>query len=191
MDVGLGASSLFRLTDNADIYFQQLYLESTIYFLRFKAGRKRNSSDVPIPDLSVGTFGINSQTTPLPEIKIEVPDFTPVPFTSDILWFKGQYAHAWLEEDRFVENAYLHEKDFYLSLYKEGLPVRASAGLNHFAQWQGIHPNVGELGKSFEDYYRVIFSKGAEASEIKGEISNSQGNHLGYWDFRLDFQRKR
>ena len=90
----------------------------------------------------------------------------------------GEYL---LGNDRYVEGARLHHKNLRL-VYRRG-SWQVKAGLQHFAQWAGISPRVGQQPKSLDDYLRVITWQKGGADATEGDQLLALGNHLGGWEF--------
>ena len=195
LELELGAELLLRnasknpyLYPNKDFssYFQQAYLQLNYGQLKFLLGVKQEKSDDYGGDLSTGSLARSSNARPLSQIAAGFKDFVGVPFTQDYVQIKGWLSHAWLENDRYVKNAYVHEKNLYFRLFKP-LPVNFEFGLQHFAQWGGESPNpiYGNLPSTFKDLVKyVVFAEGRTDGSFNE--TNALGNHLGTFDFALN-----
>ena len=202
LELELGAELLLRnssknpyLYPNKDFssYFQQAYLQLNYGQLKFLLGVKQEKSDDYGGDLSTGSLARSSNARPLPQIAAGFKDFVGVPFTQDYVQIKGWLSHAWLENDRYVSNAYLHEKNAYIRL-GDPLPVSLEMGFQHFAQWGGTssNPKLGKLPGSVKDFLKyVIMPNGVENApdELSNE-TNALGNHLGTIDLAVNIKTK-
>lgn len=188
IDYSYGVNLITRAANSStEIYFNEMYATVKASIFQLDMGRKSRITGETTTDLSSGSMGIGRNATPIPIVNISVPEFTPVPFTQSLLKFKGNLAHGWLGKERFVENAYLHEKSFYLKGGLEEWLVQPYTGLINFAQWGGTssNPDVGKLPSSFDDYISVFFGQGGGSDSPGGEQINALGNHLGIWDFGI------
>lgn len=170
-----------------DAFLQQAYAGIRFHFLQFTAGRMERTLGTTAGELSSGSLALSQNARPMPMLLISVPEYTDVPFTKGYLQFKGTYAHGWFGEERFMTNALLHEKSFYLR--GGGKKAKIYAGLVHLVVWGGEHPTFGEAPASFDDYLRVISSSAGVnlnadgGNPIYGEQKNVLGDNLGIFDF--------
>lgn len=192
-DYSYGVNLITRAAESSSkVYLNEFYATVKASIFQLDVGRKSRVIAETTTDLSSGSLAIGRNTTPIPMINISVPDFTSIPFTGELLKFKGNLAHGWLGNDQFVEGAYLHEKSFYLQGGKEHWPVHPYTGLVHFAQWGGTssNPDYGKLPSGFDDYISVVLGKGGGSDSPDAEQSNALGNHLGIWDFGINISFK-
>ncbi|NJO88213.1 MAG: capsule assembly Wzi family protein [Chloroflexia bacterium] len=130
----------------------------------------------------------------MPKLKLEVPNYTPVPFTGKYLEFKGGMAHGWFDDNEYNKNVWLHHKYFYLRLGGK-LPVHVSYGLHHFAQWGGTtYDPYGELPNDIERQFKCFFGRGGSSTDTNTpwtESANKLGNHIGSRNFgaEIDFKK--
>lgn len=131
--------------------------------------------------LSSGSLGLSKNARPIPSIVMGTTDYIDVPFTDGFFKTKGHISHGWLEENRYISNALLHSKSFYLKLdLDEQIGWSAASGVVHFAQYGGVSPQGEKQPSSFADFLRVFAGSGLPISGFgtAGEI-NGLGNHLG------------
>ena len=144
-------------------------------------GRKRRMIGGLNNDLSSGSMAQSNNARPIPNIEFLISEFINVPFTKGYFKAKGHLNHGWLEDDRYMSNAQLHSKSFYLMLdLRKEIGFSAASGLVHFAQFGGISPQGEVQPASFSDYLRVFRGAGIPNPDgtTVGE-SNGLGNHLG------------
>ncbi len=157
-------------------------------------GRWRQTHGLQYDALSSGSLATSTNARPIPRITLAIPDYLTIPFTYDLLAFKGQYSHGWLESGRFVEDAMLHEKFFYARGGREGWPVILYGGIVHYAKWGGVSPVHGAAPSSFDDYLRVIFGRSASedltGTSLEGWVINAIGDHLGMIEFGIEFNAR-
>jgi len=177
-----------------DAFLQQAYTGIRFYFLQFTAGRMERTLGTTAGELSSGSLALSQNARPMPMLLLSVPEYTDVPFTKGYVQFKGTYAHAWFGEERYMKDAFLHEKSLYVRGGSEKLKLYA--GLVHLVVWGGEHPTFGKAPASARDYLRVITSSAGVnltpdgGNPIFGEQKNVLGDNLGIFDFGSELSFK-
>ncbi|MBD3616007.1 MAG: hypothetical protein HUJ22_05485 [Gracilimonas sp.] len=184
-EVEAGASFVSRdYADTQVSYFDKAYLKLHIYDFKFMAGRYIDPLAEKEEELSTGSFMYSRNATPIPKIAFSTDGFAEVPGTNGIIRYNGLFAHGWLENDRYVQNAYLHEKYFYLSIKYDFFD--AVGGIVHNVQWAGESQSLGALPEGWQTYWEVITATGSsDADAPGGERSNAVGNAVAAYDFSL------
>jgi hypothetical protein len=169
-----GYSDKFQL-DESFISFQNSWLEIT-------AGRKQMQELYNGLSASNCNIAWSLNARPLPGL--EVSTTRPVFLFGDRgIGFEASLAEFFMGEERFVKNARVHHKSFHL-VYKASGKFQFKAGLQHYVQWAGVHPDFGKLPNTFKDYLSVFI--GTEGSDdVSGEEANALGNHLGVYEVGL------
>ncbi|MDZ7657654.1 capsule assembly Wzi family protein [Fodinibius sp.] len=188
--VNVGGDALFRVSENSQVLIPKAYLQAKAHGLQLDAGRFNQPIGLNNHELSLGSMMVSNNAMPLPRISISTPDFMDVPLMDGYLQYKGMFSHGWLEEDRFVRNAYLHQKYFYLRVNIGSWS--GMGGIVHNVQWGGTHPNLGRLPRSFGDFLRVVTGRAAsESSNAPGsDLTNVIGNSLAAYEFGLRYERE-
>lgn len=177
-----GADLIARPGSRSTLSFNQGYFKIQGYGFEFAAGRFHNTSPINDDVLGMGSLGVSTNATPIPQIRFGLIDWTPVPFTNNFAEVKGHIAHGWLGSRRFTEDLLLHEKaahirfggDFLLNVY---------GGLAHYVKWGGNHPDEGDIPTRFSDFFNVFFALGGDEFTPGQEEAFVLGDHLGAWDF--------
>ncbi len=191
LDLSAGAELTSRLSDTGNtIHFQQLYGSLQLGVFQLNVGRFYGTIGLNPADLSTGSMMQSNNATPIPKISLEMTRFVDIPLTNGIVQFKGHYSDGKLENDRFVDSPFLHQKSLYLKINIERL--EAIGGFLHNVQWGGTHPELGKLPQSFGDYLRVVFgqSADAESNARNADISNKIGNIVAAYDIALRYSLK-
>lgn len=167
------------------VFIQEGYVKVNYNHWQLRAGRYEENIGEVNPELSSGSFGISGNALPVPKVSLAIMQYTDVPFTNGWLQVKGLFSHGWMGEDRWVKEALLHERNFYLRL---GTPAfRLYGGLNRFAVWGGKHPDYGQLPKTLNDYKIIVLGRPVDdARPYREEQHDQRGNHLGFFDFGLN-----
>lgn len=157
------------------------YVKFDYDFLSLNIGRAKSTFGGLRGSLSSGSLGQGNNARPIPQVSLEIEDYINVPFTNGFFKTKGHLSQGWLEKNRYISNAFLHSKSFYLKLdLEEEIGWSAASGIVHFAQYGGVSPQ-GEVQRSaFPDFLRVFVGSGIPSPDgtTAGE-SNGLGNHLG------------
>ncbi len=184
LEFGLGALYQDGYADKLQL--DEAYLSFNNSWLGIVAGRKQRE------ELHRGLSATNQSilwslnARPLPGIRF----FTkrPIFFKNNRgLGFQASYEEYLMDDERFVENTRLHHKSFHL-VYRSSPKFQISAGLRHFVQWGGTHPEFGDLPSDFEAYTRAITGRGAgedTGDGISDQEINGLGNHLGSYEINI------
>ena len=191
-------------------YIQQAFADFDYKWLRLSIGSKERPMMMKDMDLSSGsqTFGINAR--PIPEVRLEVPDYVTLGKKVPWLALKGHFSYGIMTDGRwqrdylipgehYVRHALYHSKSGFLRLGNEKkFPLTFEAGLEMACEFGGTAYNIrsrtGEfsekvkIGSSFMDFIRAIYGGGHDVTD--GAYLNSKGNTLGSWMFRLNCKIK-
>jgi hypothetical protein len=139
--------------------------------------------------LSVGSFIISNNARSYPRVGIGFYEYVDVPFTKGYVQVMGALNHGWLEKDRFehsqVSESYVHEK--YLFIRSNKLPVNLHFGIAHLAIYGGYRSDGTKIPY---DFFSVFLARGSNVSNQKGESANAFGEHIGIFDWGLNFRIK-
>ena len=184
LEFGLGALYQDGYTDKLQL--DEAYLAFNNSWLGIVAGRKQRKElyrGLSATNQSI-LWSLNAR--PLPGIRL----FTtrPIFFKNNRgLGFQASLEEYLMDDERFVENTRLHHKSFHL-VYKSSPKFQISAGLRHFVQWGGTHPEFGDLSSDFEAYTRAVTGRGAgedTGDGISEQEINGLGNHLGSYEINI------
>ena len=147
------------------------------------AGRFYDPLTIKESHLSIGSFMYSNNALPIPKIAIKTNDYVSIPRTNDVVRFNGLFAHGWFNNNRWIQNVYLHQKFFFLNIkYKF---IDAKAGIIHNVQWGGYKDSY-ILPNDIRTYFEVITAKSSSSKNAPpGEDTNVVGNSVGAYDFNL------
>jgi hypothetical protein len=133
-----------------------------------------------------GNLARSQNARPYPKIHVGTFNFQPVPFLENRVSYKVEYSEGLLNDTRYVKNARLHQKSFYLRAHLSPT-LDLEAGLEHFVLWGGTSPEetIGELPSGFKDYLRYITGASGDESFPETDQGYVAGNQLGTWQFQL------
>lgn len=186
-DYAVGAEVLGRASQNGTVTLHQLYGRLRYGALQLTAGRWEQMIGRVDTSLSLGSVTWSRNAAPMPKVSISTDGYVPVPGTGRGLAVKGYLAHGWFENDRFIQDALLHEKYLYFRILPADFPVTVHAGIVHHAQWGGTSPLRGPQASSFREWADVAFGLDILGSNRSAQESDrSQENHIASYDFSLD-----
>ncbi len=200
---GMGmAKGSFDLTDNSKVEFGaslfvrdgvedevqrgDLYAQFENSWLRAIAGAK--SEEVVTQGLSLTNknFLLSGNARPLGGVHLEASNPLKVSETFSFDWAIGHY---FVNDDRFVDNVWLHHKRLALiTQFNEN--HKLTAQLQHYVQWGGTSPIFGDLPDDLGAFIDVFFASNAPEVGVEGEIANAVGNHLGAYLLDYEFKTK-
>lgn len=112
-----------------------------------------------------------------------------VPFTKGHLQVYGSWG------DYLCIDPYTYVKNHAVHSMRAGLRgnigcFSLTLGIDHWAQWGGVHPTLGQMPVSFMDYLRVISGSSGGAKSSQSDQHNVIGNQLGAELIQLDWRGK-
>lgn len=127
-------------------------------------------------------FTLSGNARALPGLKIE---FTkPLKVLSNI-YVNGAIAHYNLNDNRFISDTRVHNKKLEV-IWNYKPNSSWLLGLEHFAQWGGISPELGKQPSSFNDFISVFFARKASDNASTSDQNNALGNSLGH--YKLEYK---
>lgn len=206
--VGYGVEMAVPFHYTSNLVVQQAYAEVRWLCGTLTAGAKEYPMELKSNSLSSGsqTLGINAR--PVPQVRFALPDYWAVPFTRGWLKLKGHIAYGRLTDDKwqrsftgkqnpYSDDVLYHSKAGYLRIGGDGRSSHFSAeiGLEMAALFGGTsyEPNsdgtvtITKGGTGLGDYWRAFIPGGAERVEEGTPYQNAEGDQLGSWVMRLNW----
>ena len=181
-----GIRAFLSITDDTEAQANELFFRIRYGPLYFHVGKMREVVGAADSELSCGSMVISDNAEPMPKVSAGFYDYVTIPYTFGILQIKGHLAHGWFQDERYISDVLLHEKDAYVRLNTQ-TGFSPYAGLVHVAMWGGKHPDGTRVCDiSWENYWRLFFSAAGGEDSPTGDQVNAIGNHLGVWDFGVD-----
>jgi hypothetical protein len=187
-----------------NVFVRQLYAGLGYRAWLLTLGSKEQNGSLWDKDLSSGDMVQSANARPIPEVKISIPEYTPVPGTGKWLSAKGDFtvgrsfdsdylASSVDSQQAYINDVLWHHKAIYFRLETPGsrFPLALELGLQHGVQWGGTSTDasVGKQPQSPADFLRVVagMAGGEDASEM--DRSNVLGNQYGSYDIRLTYDK--
>ena len=186
---------------------QQAFVEGRWLHGTLTIGSKEYPMELKNSRLSSGsqTFGINAR--PVPQMRIALPDYWTLPFGNGWLQLKGHIAYGMTTDDgwqkdftnqqsHYTENVLYHSKAGYLKIGKEAskFPFSAELGLEMACQFGGTSYSKKDgvmtplkSRSNLKAFYRAFIPGGGEVDEEGTVFMNEEGNHLGSWVLRFNY----
>jgi len=206
--LGYGIDMALPLHYTSNVVLQQAYVEARWKHGMLSIGSKERPMELKNNLLSSGsqTFGINAR--PVPQVRISLPEYWKLPLLNGWLQLKGHLSFGWMTDDAW-------KKDFtgQLSNYATDVLYHSKAGYFKFSnpkcsKWSvelGLEMAAQFGGKShrlnegqmeviegrrhFKDFIYAIVTGGDAEGEY--QYTNLEGNHMGSWVLRLNYDTKR
>ena len=188
-------------------YVQQAYADFEYKKWRLSVGSKERPLEMKNTELSSGsqTFGTNAR--PIPQVRIELPEYTLISRKAPWIAVKGYFGYGIMTDGRwqkdyvadggkYVKHTFYHSKALYLRLgNEERFPLSGEFGIETACEFGGTAYNVQgwssqyskiETGHGIKDFFKAIYGGGSDATD--DGYSNAGGNTLGSWLFALKYQ---
>lgn len=195
--------------ENGYFCIQQAYADIEWKMLRLSLGQKERPSEVKNPYLSTGGMTLGMNARPLPQVRLEMPDFWTVPGTKGIFSFKAHLAYGWFTDAKwqkkfnagttnvYTSGSMFHSKALFLRFGNRKLfPLEFTGGLEMACQFAGMGYNVqqyagGLLAQEIPlggNILNAFFPSGGDVNDEN--YTNAAGNQLGSWHVRFDWIQK-
>lgn len=223
----IAADINFNKNYNSDVFMQQAYGELSWRAFALSIGSKERFSEqkgninqfsstafgnnkinslfpniykAQVVDMSSGGLIYSGNARPIPQVRIEIPEYTPFPGTKGWLHIKGHIAYGKQSDGdfqmkyardypsaRYGENILFHSKAVFLKI---GNPNRSSlvfeGGLELYSQFGGdIYTHGGghvvSMPREFKDYIKAFIPLSGGDDTPLDEQTNISGNQLGSW----------
>ena len=207
--IGYGADVAAGYGNQSEFCVQQLFLDVQWKMLRLSLGQKQRNSEFKNEELSTGGMTLGTNARPIPQIRLEIPDFWIVPGTRGLFAIKGHVAYGMYTDNRwqrnwnagtdnlYTQNSLFHSKALFMKIGNEKkFPLTLKWGLEMACQFGGKGYNlIGYQGEKIEQGVRLsrnilkaFVPSGGDVND--DAFSNASGNHIGSWHFRLDWTEK-
>lgn len=202
---GLDIAGAYGYTST--LVIQQAYGE--VRWLRGKltVGSKKWGLELKDNQLSSGsqTLGINAR--PVPQVRVALDEFWPIPGTNGVINLKGHIAYGMMTDNKwqkdftsqktkYVENGLYHSKAGYIKFGKDFSNLSFTIGAEMVTMFGGTSRNVflgdGEShdvnnDSSWKGFWNAFIPTSHQGEAVETVYQNKAGNMLGSWVARLDY----
>ena len=207
--IGYGAELAAGYGNQCKFNIQQAYFDAQWRMLRLSLGQKERPSELKNGELSTGGMTLGTNARPVPQVRLELPDFWNVPGTKGWLAIKAHIAYGiytdnkWQRAfnagrgDLYTQNSMFHSKALFFRIgNEEKFPLTLKWGLEMACQFGGKGYNVRSYqGEKLEQGVKlggnILKALVPSGGDVNDDVfSNAAGNHIGSWHARLDWQDK-
>ncbi|MBP5360530.1 MAG: hypothetical protein J6129_03500 [Bacteroidaceae bacterium] len=200
---GLEMAPVFQKQDSRFVV-QQAYVDVQYKRVRLSVGAKERLSELKNQLLSSGGLASGINARPIPQVRLEVPDFWTIPGTGNWLAIKGRLGYGLYTDNQwqrefvrdgaaYTKNTLYHTKAGWLRIGNdEKFPLSFTAGLEMNTQFGGTRYVKGQPDKTLKlksdlgAFWHVLVLSGDDPTD--GIYSNEMGNVTGSWHFSLDYK---
>lgn len=192
------------------LVIQQAFAEARWLRGKVTLGSKNYEMELRDNNLSSGSQTLGKNARPVPQLRLALDEYWPIPGTKGFLNLKGHIAYGMMtdykwqkeftnEETKHVKGGLYHSKAGYLKLGKEEAPVHFTAGMEMVTMFGGTSYKVIEGDnlvtienasdiKAFWNAFLPTSSSGENHAAEANNQKNVSGNMLGSWLARLDYK---
>lgn len=162
-----------------------------------------------LTNLSSGGLIYSGNCRPIPQIRLEVPEYTTIDGTNQWLHMKGHIAYGRFTDDEFQESfsrgnnitrygkkILYHSKAVFLKVGKpQRFPLEMEGGLEMYSQFGGDiytnrRGNYLSMPASFSDYMKAFIPMSGSKDTPLDEQTNISGNQIGAWHAAMTLHTK-
>ena len=186
-DISYKVSATGFIAQENKVLFNELYLGVRFKNILLDIGAKNDAIAWHNLSSSNGSIIKSNNARAMPGVTIKTNNYVTLPFAKSWLQVKGNFAHYFMDDTRFVDNTNLHHKSLHIKTSLS--PVfEIIAGLDHYAQWGGTSPQFGSQPSSFKDYIKVVFGAEGGDNATANDQFNALGNHIGAYILQFNYQ---
>lgn len=204
--LGYGLDVAVAAGFTSTLVVQQAYVEGRWLKGVLTIGAKEQPMELKNQELSSGsqTLGINAR--PVPQVRLALPDYWTIPGTRNWLAVKGHIAYGMTTDDgwqkdfvapyeRYTKNTLYHSKAGYLKIgpgrftAELGLEMACQFGGKVYTYENGERIEItNESG--IKSLWHAFIPGGTGSDEVSSDYKNTEGNHLGSWLMRINYEEK-
>ena len=211
--IGYGGDVVVPINFTSQFILQQLYADFQYKAVRLSVGQKERPLEMKNQALSSGSMVLGANARPIPQVRIEMPEFFVIRKTKNWIAIKGHMAYGCYTDNRwqrdfnagantiYTENSLYHSKAGYLRVGNtEKFPLTFTGGFEMVCQFGGtvynlpIKDNNGHIETThkqkagLKEFFHAFIPTGSDIND--GDNKNVMGNHLGSYQIRLDYHGK-
>lgn len=208
---GYGIDVAVPLQFTSSFILQQAYSVLQYKNALLTLGAKEIPSEMLNPDLSSGGLTLSSNYRPIPQIRIETPNWWKLHFTNDWVSLKahiafGAYTDGEWQKDfavhgsMYSEKSLFHSKSGYIRVGRDNVDhFSCTFGLQMACQFggeayniMGYRPTLDEpdrkfnIFNGFKSFWNAFIPGGSDVND--GDYKNVEGNHSGNYYFDLAYK---
>ena len=202
---GLDVAGAYHYTSKPII--QQAFVEGRWLHGTLSVGSKEYPMELKNNRLSSGSQALGINARPVPQVRLALPEYWTLPFLNGWLHLKGHIAYGKTTDDnwqkdftnqtsRYTKDVLFHSKGGYLKIGNEDVffPLSVELGLEMASMFGGTSYNwvngkmtPQQARSNLKAFYRAFVPGGGEVDEQGTVFMNEEGNHLGSWLLRVNY----
>ncbi len=192
------------------IILQQAYADISWKIFTLSLGQKERWSTLVNHRLSTGSLVESGNARPIPQVRIEIPEYWDIFGTNGWFTLRGHLAYGWFTDQKWQKDftsedsqrtsaVRYHSKRVDFKFGNDNrFPLTFEFGLNMVAQFGGyIYNTYGRKDNNiknptrFIDYFKILIPTKGDDSYAGIDQGNVSGNHLGSWSGALTWDDKK
>jgi len=212
--IGYGADIVLPHHFTSDFVVQQLYGELKYHRVLLTVGAKQLPMEFSNNELSTGDMAMGINARPIPQIRLELPDYLSIPGTNKWMGVRAHIAYGWMTDNNwqrsfispnniYSANVRYHSKSIFFNFGKKDVfPLTFEGGIATATQFGGEAWNLKQrpddttfvdlshvkLNNGPRGYWNALFFGGKDPND--GDFKNTEGNHVGSWHGSLTYHGK-
>ena len=196
LDWGVDVVSGYNL--DAPVFIQQAYLDASWKKLTLSIGQKERHCIMKNTRLSTGGLFESGNARPVPQVRLEVPEFWEVGGPGSWFSLRGHLAYGWFTDGAWQEGfvaegaqrtsgVLYHSKSGFMRFGNERkFPLIVEFGLQMATQFGGTLHNYDADGDfvnptRLKDYFMALIPLAGDEEYLGADQTNVAGNVLGSW----------
>jgi hypothetical protein len=207
--VGYGVDVAIPVNYTSNVVVQQAFAEARWLHGVLSVGAKEYPMELKNSRLSSGsqTLGINAR--PVPQVRLALPEYWTIPALGRWFHIKGHLAYGKMTDDnwqhdftnkasKYADNVLYHSKAGFLKIGSEEerfLPFSVELGVEMATLFGGTSYSPDGNGNmvptknasGLKSFLKAFIPGGADAPEVGTVYQNEEGDILGSWLMRLNY----
>lgn len=195
-----GADVVIGSNLTSTVFVQQAFVDLTWKRFLFSFGQKERWGEIHNPRLSSGGLVESGNARPIPQIRIELPQYLDISGTGGWLAVRGHLAYGWFSDENWQKDfvaegkahtvgVRYHSKAGFMRFGNEKkFPLTAELGISMVSQFGGttynllnIPGNISHNPSRPKDYFMALVPTGGDSEYHAADQANIAGNVLGSW----------
>ena len=193
-----------------EIFLQQIYADVSWRCIRLIIGKKERPGELKNSNLSTGALIESGNASPIPQVRIEIPEYHDFFGTNGWLTLRGHIAYGWFDDGnwqqnwvadgtRYAKNVLYHSKSIFWKVGREqSFPLIYEGGIQFATQFGGkIYNYMNYSGENFKmptrlkDFWNIFAFSAGDGKYDLGDQLNVAGNHLGSYHLSLKWSKEK
>lgn len=207
--VAYGADFIVAHNHTSEVYIQQAFADVNWRRFTLSLGQKERWSNFKNNRLTTGGLTESGNARPIPQIRLEVPQYWDIFGTKGWFTLRGHVAYGWFTDgewqkdftapgDERTTGVRYHSKAGYFKFGNEKkFPLTYEFGIEMVAQFAGSVYNLGNRKgdnhhnpSGVMDYLKIFFMDSGSSDYHGMDQVNVAGNHLGSWHTAVTWHGK-